>query len=41
MVANATSQNAAGKPQARSWLLRLEVAEVEGQLLISRLEPLR
>lgn len=41
VVANATSQNAAGKPQARSWLLRLEVAEVDGQLLISRLEPLR
>ena len=41
VVATSVSQNAGGQPQTVHWNLRLDVADVDGQLLISRLESLR
>lgn len=42
VVATSQSQNAGGdKPQTVRWNLRLDVSDVDGKLLISRLEPIR
>jgi len=41
VVATSVSQNAGGQPQTVRWNLRLDVSDVDGQLLISRLESLR
>jgi hypothetical protein len=42
VVATSVSENAGGgKPQTVRWTLRLGVSEVDGKLLISRLEPIR
>ena len=42
VVATSMSQNAGGdKPQTVRWNLRLDVSDVDGKLLISRLEPIR
>ena len=42
VVATSVSETAgADKPQIVRWTLRLDVSDVDGQLLISRLEPIR
>jgi len=42
VVATSISQNAgADKPQTVRWNVRLDVSDVDGKLLISRLEPIR
>jgi hypothetical protein len=42
VVATSVSENAGGdKPQTVRWTLRLDVSDVDGKLLISRLEPIR
>jgi hypothetical protein len=41
VVATSMSDNVAGKPQVVRWNLRMDVSDVDGKLLISRLEPLR
>ena len=42
VVATSISQNAgADKPQTVRWNLRIDVSDVDGKLLISRLEPIR
>ena len=42
VVATSLSENAGTKePQTVRWTLRLDVADVDGKLLISRLEPIR
>jgi hypothetical protein len=42
VVATSISENAAGEqPQTVRWNLRLDVSDVDGKLLISRLEPIR
>jgi hypothetical protein len=41
VVATSISENVGGEPQTVSWNLRLDVSDVEGKLLISRLEPIR
>ena len=42
VVATSVSENAgADKPQTVRWTLRLDVSEVDGKLMISRLEPIR
>lgn len=41
VVATSVSQNAGGKPQTVRWNLRLGVSDVDGRLLISRLETIR
>jgi hypothetical protein len=42
VVATSISENAGGKePQTVRWNLRLDVTDVDGRLLISRLEPIR
>jgi hypothetical protein len=42
VVATSISENAGGdKPQTVRWTLRLDVSDVDGRLLISRLEPIR
>ncbi|MDT5162101.1 MAG: hypothetical protein QOC90_2411 [Mycobacterium sp.] len=42
VVATSVSENAgAAKPQTVRWTLRLDVSDVDGKLLISRLEPIR
>jgi hypothetical protein len=42
VVATSISENAGGdKPQTVRWNLRLDVSDVDGKLLISRLEPIR
>jgi hypothetical protein len=42
VVATSISDNVGGgKPQALRWNLRLDVSDVDGKLLISRLEPIR
>jgi hypothetical protein len=42
VVATSISQNAgADKPKTVRWTLRLDVSDVDGKLLISRLEPIR
>ena len=35
------SQNAGGRPQTVRWNLRLDVSDVDGRLLVSRLESMR
>jgi hypothetical protein len=42
VVATSVSENAgAAKPQTVRWTLRVDVSDVDGKLLISRLEPIR
>ena len=41
VVASSVSDNVGGKPQTVRWNLRLGVSEVDGTLLISRLESIR
>ena len=42
VVATSISENAgAEKPKTVRWKLRLDVSDVDGKLLISRLEPIR
>ena len=41
VVATSVSQNAGAKPQTVRWNLRLGVSDVDGKLLISRLETIR
>jgi hypothetical protein len=42
VVATSVSENGgAAKPQTVRWTLRLDVSDVDGKLLISRLEPIR
>lgn len=42
VLATSVTENAGGKePQTVRWNLRLDVSEVDGKLLISRLEPIR
>jgi hypothetical protein len=42
VIATSISQNAgADKPQTVRWNLRLDVSDVDGKLLVSRLEPIR
>ncbi len=41
VVATSVSDNIGGKPQTLRWNLRLDVSDVDGKLLISRLEPLQ
>jgi hypothetical protein len=41
VVATSVSENAGGKPQTVHWNLRLGVSDVDGKLMISRLESVR
>ena len=41
VVATSISENVGGKPQTVRWNLRVDVSDVEGKLLISRLEQFR
>jgi len=42
VVATSVSENAGGdKPKTVRWTLRLDVSDVDGKLMISRLEPIR
>jgi hypothetical protein len=41
LVATSISDNVGGKPQTVRWNLRLDVSDVDGKLLISRLEQIR
>jgi hypothetical protein len=41
VVATSISDNVGGKPQTVRWNLRLDVSDVDGKLLISRLEQVR
>ncbi|MET0758448.1 MAG: hypothetical protein ABWY39_11105 [Mycobacterium sp.] len=41
VVATSVSENVGGKPQTVRWTLRLDVSDVDGTLLISRLELIR
>jgi hypothetical protein len=41
LVATSVSENAGAKPQTVHWNLRLEVSNVDGKLMISRLESIR
>ncbi len=41
VVATSVSQNVGGQPQSVHWNLRLDVSDVDGRLLISKLESLR
>ncbi len=41
VVATSISDNIGGKPQTLRWNLRLDVSDVDGKLLISRLEPIQ
>lgn len=41
LVATSVSQNAGAKPQTVHWNLRLDVANVDGKLMISHLESIR
>jgi hypothetical protein len=42
VVATSVSENAGGKePKTVRWTMRLDVSDVDGKLLISRLEPIR
>ena len=41
VVATSVSENVGSKPQTVRWTLRLDVSDVDGKLLISRLEPIR
>jgi hypothetical protein len=41
VVATSVSQNVGGRPQTVRWNLRLDVSDVDGRLLVSRLESMR
>ena len=41
LVATSVSENVGAKPQIVHWNLRLDVADVDGKLMISRLESIR
>jgi hypothetical protein len=41
LVATSVSENAGAKPQTVHWKLRLDVSNVDGKLMISRLESIR
>ena len=41
VVATSVSQNAGAKPQTVHWNLRLELSNVDGKLMVSRLESIR
>jgi len=41
VVATSISENVGGKPQTLRWNLRLDVSDVDGKLMISRLEPIQ
>ena len=41
VIASSVSQNVGGTPQTVHWNLRLDVSDVDGELLISRLESMR
>ena len=41
VVATSVSQNAGAKPLTVHWTLRLAVSDVDGKLLVSRLETIR
>lgn len=41
VVATSISENIGGKPQTLRWTLRMDVSDVDGKLLISRLEQVR
>jgi hypothetical protein len=41
VVATSVTDNVGGKPRTVRWNLRLDVSDVDGKLLISRLEPIR
>ncbi|WP_293004033.1 hypothetical protein [Mycobacterium sp.] len=41
VVATSVSENAGGKPQTAHWNLRLGIADVDGKLMVSRLESVR
>lgn len=41
LVATSVSENAGAKPQTVHWNLRLDVSEVDGKLMVSRLESIR
>ena len=41
IVATSVSENAGGKPQTVHWNLRVGVSDVDGQLLVSKLDFLR
>jgi hypothetical protein len=41
VVATSVSENAGGKPQIVHWNLRLGISDVDGKLMISRLESIR
>jgi hypothetical protein len=41
VIATSVSENVGGKPQTVRWNLRLDVSDVDGRLLISRLESIR
>ncbi|MGH3675422.1 MAG: hypothetical protein ACRDU5_06715 [Mycobacterium sp.] len=41
VVATSVSENVGGEPKTLRWNLRMDVSDVEGKLLISRLEPIQ
>ncbi|BDB40001.1 MULTISPECIES: hypothetical protein [Mycobacterium] len=41
VVATSVAENAGGKPQVVQWNLRLDVSQIDGKLMISKLESLR
>lgn len=41
VIATSLSENSGGEPQTVRWNLRLDVSEVDGRLMISRLESMR
>jgi hypothetical protein len=41
VVATSVSENVGGKPQTVHWNLRLGIADVDGKLMISRLQSIR
>jgi hypothetical protein len=41
LVATSVSENAGAKPQTVHWNLRLDVSDVDGKLMISKLESIR
>lgn len=41
LVATSVSENAGAKPQTVHWNLRLDVSDVDGKLMVSRLESIR
>jgi hypothetical protein len=41
VVATSVSENAAAKPTTVHWNLRLDVSDVDGKLMISKLESIR